>query len=140
MVTPAAPTPLSVAAQVTPRGGGTLDALFGGVAAPADEQAAAALAGAFGSPVAEPVAPPSGRATRQASDDFSLDRVFRGETARSSGTAPTPRASEALRFDQFFASHGEPAPGAPADGANTPTDAGDLQQFQSWLTGLKGPQ
>ena len=69
-----------------------------------------------------------------------LDELF-------AATGPAPRASvirasETLKFDQFFAAPGAAsasgAPTAPASGA-TPAAAGDddVNQFQGWLRGLK---
>jgi hypothetical protein len=49
-----------------------------------------------------------------------------------------PRASEMLKFDQFFQAPGTAAPTAPAPSAETPMDGDDdLDQFHGWLKGLK---
>lgn len=118
-----------------PAAGGTLDALFGhtSVATP-DNGAAQTLAAAFSS---KPT-PPAGRPTRAASDEFSLDRVFRQESSTpSKGGLSVPRQSKSLRFDQFFT---PPADGAADAPAKPPADAGDeSEQFQSWLSRLKKP-
>ncbi len=47
-----------------------------------------------------------------------------------------PRASETLKFDQFFQKPGTAAPSAPASETAEPGDD-DLDQFQDWLKGLK---
>ncbi|WKW12504.1 hypothetical protein Strain138_001797 [Pseudogemmatithrix spongiicola] len=47
-----------------------------------------------------------------------------------------PRASETLKFDQFFQKPGTAAAAAPEAGAAAPGDD-DLDQFQDWLKGLK---
>jgi hypothetical protein len=96
----------------------------------------------------------TGRPARPASGELSLDSVFRD------GPARPPRASQSFSFDQFFsesaAAAPAPAPAAPAVKATpatpaTPTvvaetaeqgepaerGADDIQQFNSWLQGLK---
>ena len=69
-----------------------------------------------------------------------LDELF--ATTGPAPRASVIRASETLKFDQFFAAPGAApasgAPTAPASGA-TPAATGDddLNQFQGWLRGLK---
>lgn len=129
-----------------------LDELFGTGVLPEDEAAAHRLAGVG--------------ATSGPSGGSALDSLFGegpsapmpAETPRSSSaTTPSrgtvPRASEKLRFDQFFASstpvEGSAATPAPAhdaepepasDDASTedgePGEDDDLDQFQGWLRGL----
>ncbi len=129
-----------------------LDELFGAGVLPEDEAAAHRLAGVG--------------ATSGPSGGSALDSLFGegpsapmpAETPRSSSaTTPSrgtvPRASEKLRFDQFFASsppvEGSAATPAPAhdaepepasDDASTedgePGEDDDLDQFQGWLRGL----
>ena len=83
----------------------------------------------------------SGRApAAPATTELSLDSVFAEAEARVS--AAVPRQSHALRFDQFFATDDEPAgdqPPASDSPAGEPGSPAELQQFQSWLTGLKKP-
>lgn len=122
-----------------PRGSGSVDALFGDAPPSADDAMARALATAVG--VVDAPSSIRGRPTKAAASEFSLDSVFRGETAlRASG--PIARQSEVLKFDQFFASGegGQVAPPPPPAAPNAaPPAAGDDAQFQSWLQGLKNP-
>jgi hypothetical protein len=116
-----------------------LDELFGGDVAAEDEAAAHRLAGIG--------------ATSGPSGGSALDSLFgEGPSAPMPGTTPSrgtvPRASEKLKFDQFFASSApvggsaapeqahapEPDEPEPADGA--PGEDDDLDQFQGWLRGL----
>ncbi len=133
---------------------------------PATEVATSPLDSAFAQATPDSEAPP-GQATYAAEDTISLDEVFGEEGGRGSGAgvqevpppplppaAPAPRASGATQtggfsFDEFFGS-GAPArnpnaPPSPAPAAATPKprpkqpmeEEGDLDQFQSWLKGLK---
>jgi hypothetical protein len=107
----------------SPRG---IDALFGGRGVRVEEEAAAvALSGAFSNGEAASV---SGRPTRRASDEFSLDRVFSDAPRRTS-------KGQNFSFNQFF-SEGGSSQQAAAEPANEPGDA-DIAQFNSWLEGLK---
>jgi hypothetical protein len=119
--------------------GGTIDALFGNrPAAETEDSAASALAQAFGS---EPSAPPIvGNPTRPAAGELSLDSVFRD------GPARTARTSQGFSFDQFFSQNpeGESTGGTsrasqelPAEGEPAEKGADDIEQFNSWLQGLK---
>jgi tetratricopeptide (TPR) repeat protein len=118
--------------------GGSIDALFDGAEiAPADSSAASMLASAFGShddaPASES-APISGSPARRASQELSLDTVFRDDAAQT----PAPAAS--FSFDQFFAAP-TPAAGSPVihptPGPSGPATEDDIEQFNSWLQGLK---
>lgn len=110
---------------------------------------------------------PPGQPTRAAADDLSLDEVFgdeasspaapraaapRMEDAAGATTpappTPAPPAGGGFSFDEFFNMGGAPeAGGSPAPNlaprpsgsrAKPPLeDEGDLDQFQSWLKGLK---
>ena len=101
---------------------------------PRTEAAAQAFATAFGRDE------PQGRPTRAASNELSLDHVFRG--APEGG----PPADGGFSFDQFF-SDSRPAGGgdvaaapisAPHHGrGGPPNDAHDIEQFTAWLEGLK---
>lgn len=81
---------------------------------------------------------PRGRPTRAASNELSLDNVFRG--------APEGAASSdgGFSFDQFFSdtrpvgSDVSTAPAAPRPGrGGDGSDAHDIEQFTAWLEGLK---
>lgn len=102
-------------------------------ASPADEQAAATLAGAFGAEAGMPNG--GGRAARAAADALSLDDVFGGGAHES-----TPQT-----FDEFFAPRDAEPEGA-AESASAPAasppaarrgDDADLELFHQWLEGLK---
>ena len=128
--------------------GGSIDALFGNRApGTSEDSAASALAQAFGGS-SDPVPGITGRPARAAAGALSLDSVFGESTPRP------PRASPSFSFDQFFspdsgtnergASAGASAGAAPppsADAAPTtePAErsADDIEQFTSWLQGLK---
>ena len=80
---------------------------------------------------------PQGRPTRVASNELSLDHVFRGTPEAA------PAAEGGFSFDQFFSdSQGS---GDAAAAATTPesgrggesADAHDIEQFTAWLEGLK---
>ena len=135
----AAPSPTPTSEQ---RPGGSIDALFGNQSiGSTEDSAASALAQAFGGAGSGADAPPiSGNPTRQASGELTLDSVFREGGARG------PRNSQGFSFDQFFSQNvdgdrtsggdrpsGEvPAPGEPAERSED-----DIEQFNSWLQGLK---
>lgn len=89
--------------------------------APVDDAAATNLASAF-APEA------SGRPTRAADSELSLDHLFRDVP---------PESSSAVTLDAFFAASGGESSthGSPSAGANEP--AGDIEQFTAWLEGLK---
>lgn len=123
-----------------------LDALFGATEDARDSAAADVLARAYGAgpepepsaadsqPLPDPQADPlSGRPARPAGNDLSLDSVF--------GTPRQPGASRntgGFSFDQFFA---DGAVKTPREESPEPASAGDgdedLEQFNSWLHGLK---
>jgi hypothetical protein len=129
-------TPASSAASVT-----SLDELFGGgTISPEDEHVALAFAQVAGA-VEMGAASVKGKPTAPAASELSLDSVFREADARVTGTVP--RQSQTLRFDQFFATAGEeseqPPPLPVSAPAGEPGSPAELQQFQSWLTGLKKP-
>jgi hypothetical protein len=97
------------------------------------EAAAQTLATAFGR------AEPQGRPTRAASNELSLDHVFRGAPEGA------PPADGGFSFDQFFsdsrasgADTEAPAATAPDSGRGPgSSDAHDIEQFTAWLEGLK---
>jgi len=80
-----------------------------------------------------------GAPTRPASDSLSLSAIFGEEPARTQPPpppeSPPPAAADAFSFDQFF---GKPAPesSGPERESGRSSDE-DLDQFQSWLKGLK---
>ena len=114
-----------------------------------------------------PLGPPPGSPSRPAADSLSLDAVFGDEGNRTSlprveapPAAPEPAPAAAgpgkggFSFDDFFGAGpaATPAPPPPPGAASAPSprastrtsrpqapveDAGDLDQFQAWLKGLK---
>jgi tetratricopeptide (TPR) repeat protein len=96
------------------------------------ESAAETLATAFGR------GEPQGRPTRAASNELSLDHVFRGAPEGA------PPADGGFSFDQFFSdsraagADAAPAASAPESGrGSASSDAHDIEQFTAWLEGLK---
>jgi hypothetical protein len=140
---PPPPAPSAVRRATPPEGrGGSIDALFGArTAGGTEDSAASALAQAFGGAELPSVA---GRPARAAAGELSLDSVFRD--ARGGGA---PRSGQSFSFDQFFsetaavpARSTPPAPTpAPAEahavGEPPERSAEDIEQFNSWLQGLK---
>jgi tetratricopeptide (TPR) repeat protein len=140
------PEPASAARPTSgaqPVNEGSIDALFGQRPVDqADASAASALAQAFGGEQSEPPAI-TGRPARTAPGELSLDSVFRD------GGARPPRSAQSFSFDQFFSESAAAEP--PAAPAPTPTpsqgtgaqaepaerSADDIEQFNSWLQGLK---
>jgi tetratricopeptide (TPR) repeat protein len=112
-----------------------------------------------------PMGPPPGSPSRPAADSLSLDAVFGEDASRASqprveappaaaepAPAPAAAAKGGFSFDEFFGTGGGPAPEPSAEPAAAPAprpssrqsrpaapveDAGDLDQFQAWLKGLK---
>jgi tetratricopeptide (TPR) repeat protein len=151
----AAPAPVSSSSDVAPAieraaamrtPTGSIDALFGNRSpGTSEDSAASALAQAFGATAeAEPLI--VGRPSRAASAELSLDSVFRD------GPPRPPRTSQSFSFDQFFT--GAASTGTAERSPSTPTprssndvsasgeppaerSAEDIQQFNSWLQGLK---
>lgn len=158
VVPPARPTPVSIAAQApaarpTPMSivaqspvataperseptpaGRSLEELFPDTPITARTEAAAqTLATAFGRQE------PQGRPTRAASNELSLDHVFRGAPESS------PAPDGGFSFDQFF-SDSRTSGGDTAASTATTSDTGrnsgsgdahDIEQFTAWLEGLK---
>ena len=121
------------------RASGSIDALFGNqsVGAP-DDPASSALAQAFGT--SAETTPITGNPTRPATGELTLDSVFRDGGARGQ------RTSQGFSFDQFFSQNvdgdrtsggGQPAGDAPASGEPAERSEDDIEQFNSWLQGLK---
>ena len=113
------------------------DLFAGREASQADEQAAEALASAYGTDAG--VTNGAGNPTRAAADALSLDDVFGGGAHEHDSTPVT--------FDEFFSSqnaaHSEPAPESGTDQSPAPpvaerrADDADLELFHQWLEGLK---
>lgn len=118
-----------------------LEELFAGQPiAAGDEDAALAFAQVAGA-VEMGSASVKGKPTAPASTELSLDSVFRESEGRR--TTPVARQSQTLRFDQFFATAGDEGDAQASQSASAPAgepgSPAELQQFQSWLTGLKQP-
>ncbi len=124
---------------------GSIDALFGNrVPGKSEDSAASALAQAFGG-VTEGPLPSLGRPAHAAAGELSLDSVFRD------GPARPQRSSQSFSFDQFFTGSASRAssrtssgvPSRPSEELATPGEppaektADDIEQFNSWLQGLK---
>jgi tetratricopeptide (TPR) repeat protein len=140
---PARQTPLSSPAQAAapepvaspePPARRSLEDLFPDTPVTArTETAAQTLATAFGR------GEPQGRPTRAASNELSLDHVFRGAPEGA------PPADGGFSFDQFFSdsrasgADAEAAADAAPDSGRGPgsSDAHDIEQFTAWLEGLK---
>jgi tetratricopeptide (TPR) repeat protein len=138
-----APAIERAAAMRTPNG--SVDALFGNrPPRTSEDSAASALAQAFGA-TAEAEPQIVGRPARAAAAELSLDSVFRD------GPARPPRTSQSFSFDQFFTG-GASAAGTensidtatPRSSSEIPPSeppaeksADEIQQFNSWLQGLK---
>jgi len=128
----------------SPAASGSLDSLFGGAAVQSsDADAAVLLAGAFGPPQTPAATQQQypGQPARAASNELSLDNVFR-DTPRKSGAV---RTTGSFSFDQFFSDNAagrekgddaaDKSPGT--QGGARETAGGDEAQFSSWLEGLK---
>ncbi|MES2179503.1 MAG: tetratricopeptide repeat protein [Gemmatimonadota bacterium] len=141
----AAPEAAVNAAETTAPETGTIDAFFGNrSAATSEDSAAAALAQAFGG-APDDVSMISGRPAHAATGELSLDSVFRDGGTRA------PRSSSSFSFDQFFSSSSTSPSDRQSGAVQKRTsaeiglpDAGaaergteDIEQFNSWLQGLK---
>jgi hypothetical protein len=129
----------AAAHAAAPTSGGSIDSLFGNrPIGSSEDTAASALAQAFGA-AAAPAPQITGNPARPAAGELSLDSVFRDGASRG------PRTSQGFSFDQFFSQNAEgdetsggrtsqevPMPGEPAE-----KSADDIEQFNSWLQGLK---
>ena len=121
------------------RSEGTIDALFDHrPASSVEDSAASALAQAFGGTSDAPAI--TGNPARQASGELTLDSVFREGGARG------PRTSQGFSFDQFFSQsvEGDRTSGGEhtsqegnASGEPAARSEDDIEQFNSWLQGLK---
>jgi hypothetical protein len=133
------PTPPAAPSDASPPVGGTIDALFGHrPASTVEDSAASALAQAFGGTSEAPAI--TGNPTRPAAGELTLDSVFREGGARG------PRSSQGFSFDQFFSHNVEgdrtsggdrPSPEATPPGEPAERSEDDIEQFNSWLQGLK---
>jgi hypothetical protein len=148
----AAPEPSSVAKPIEPQPPETvsdedrsaLETLFTGKpkVAANDEQAAAALAGAFSEEFTPEANAPAGQPTRAASDALSLDSVF--QTTRPRGDGEHRASQPAVSFDEFFANreNGNSATDSKSEAAvetasHADDSQSDLELFHEWLDGLK---
>jgi tetratricopeptide (TPR) repeat protein len=136
-----APSPV-VEAPVASNGAATLSTLFTERVAPADDDAATALAGAFNEEFSGTTpAPASGAPSRAASQPLSLDDVFRGQKP----TTEQKRQSDSVSFDEFFSPRDSGSmPAVRTGGGDKSADSGggrapeaDLALFHDWLDGLK---
>jgi hypothetical protein len=112
---------------------GSLGALFSGAdAAAADTNAANTLAEAF-APEGPETAPLVGKPAHRASNELSLNNVFKGGEPRPNS------GEEGFSFDQFFSESAqtEAAPGTDTPASGTPEATDDIAQFNAWLNGLK---
>jgi len=140
--------------------GAFLKSILAGKPRPAAAPMGTTLEQAFAADDADAAAEPPGPGapSRPAEDDISLDSVF-GEQPRDSALAPpaapspapaepAPQATGGFSFDQFFAAPGKgaegTAPAAPPPARSSgrhsrpaPEEERELDQFQSWLKGLK---
>jgi hypothetical protein len=133
-IVPPAQTPMaSPAIAPEPAARRSLEDLFPDTPiTPRTEVAAQTLATAFGRQE------PQGRPTRAASNELSLDHVFRGAPEGA------PAGDGGFSFDQFFSDSrtggdvAAPAASAPDVGRSSGSgDAHDIEQFTAWLEGLK---
>jgi tetratricopeptide (TPR) repeat protein len=107
----------------------SLDDLFGVEVTDEDQRAANYLAGVG--------------TTSAPSGSSSFDALFAAKESAPPARNSVPRASEKLKFDQFFSSSSTPAatpvpelPPAPEPPTGASGDDDDLDQFQGWLKGL----
>lgn len=141
--TPVKPTLVRATPGSSETVSGSIDALFSGASASsADSDAAAALSQAFATDAPEAPEPEElpGKPAHAASNELSLDHVFKSTPPRAK-----EGESDSFSFDQFFAD--DLAQGAPKSGAEPPAapgkgtsggDAGDdIAQFNNWLNSLK---
>ena len=121
----------------TQRAVGAVGSLFSGAIVQAsDEAAAKALASAFAPQAEGRKDAMVGRPTRAAKSEISLDHVF-----RESGSRPAAsRERSSFSFDQFFSENASGGGAAAGEGSGVPDDdapGDDIEQFNSWLEGLK---
>jgi hypothetical protein len=136
--TPASTTPAE-GSSTQQRASGSIDALFGNQSVGAlEDPAASALAQAFGT--GGETTPITGNPARPATGELSLDSVFREGGSRGQ------RTSQGFSFDQFFSQKvdgdrtsggGHAAGDTPASGEPAERGEDDIEQFNSWLQGLK---
>lgn len=113
----------------------SLDVFFSGAdAAEPDATAANTLAEAF-APEGPATAPLHGVPAHRASNELSLDHVFKGGSPAPSGEG----GADNFSFDQFFSPDAaEAAPAGSENASETTSDAtDDIEQFNAWLNGLK---
>lgn len=122
-------------------GSGSLDVLFGVERVDGgDENAASLLARAFGTgelPAVggeppRPETPIGGRPSERAPTELTLDAVF-----RDSDRPRSRRSTGEFSFDQFFSEQPASEEGVPSTSDAEAGAPEDIQQFNSWLQGLK---
>jgi hypothetical protein len=128
-----APRPKKTGVAAAETGGESVESFFRSLAS-----ARPGLMGLAAAAAEEGLPRGKGAPTRPASDSLSLSAIFGEEPARTQSPPPPeppqPAAADAFSFDQFFGKPG-PEPGQEG-GSGKPSDE-DLDQFQSWLKGLK---
>ena len=113
---------------------GSIDLLFSDSPTAEDDLSAAmSLAEAFGQGEGDDSAALRGTPAHPASDELSLDHVFRAATP-AKGSA----AAGGFSLDQFFAG-GSASPDTPESSSEAapPRSSDDIAQFNAWLNGLK---
>lgn len=111
----------------------SLDVFFGGAeTTDDDDQAAATLAEAF-APEGPATAPLEGLPAHRATNELSLDHVFKSGGPRASGE------QDGFSFDQFFSAETSETTTPPAEesAGASPETTDDIAQFNAWLNGLK---
>jgi predicted ATPase len=104
-----------------------------------DDEAAAALAGAFSEEFSPAPAQMPGEPAHAAPDELSLDDVFGSGSAHGE----QGRASQGVSFDQFFAEESgargadERGDGRESQDGSQQGGSSDLELFHAWLEGLK---
>ena len=116
---------------------GAVGSLFAGAVVQAGDDAAAnALASAFAPQPGKAKDTMAGRPTRAAKSEISLDHVF-----RESGSRPAAsRERNSFSFDQFFSENASGNSSGEGERSGPPDDdapGDDIEQFNSWLEGLK---
>jgi tetratricopeptide (TPR) repeat protein len=121
-------------ANATPSSGDSVGSSLGALFSEADAAATADEPHAESALGGKLVTPNTGTPAHRATNELSLDHVFKANTGR----APS---DQSFSFDQFF-SEGAAEPASPnAEPASEarPDSSDDIAQFNAWLNGLKKP-
>jgi hypothetical protein len=112
---------------------GSIDALFSGAESPTSGgEPANPLVDAF-SDFASDAPMLEGQPAHPASNELSLDQVFKVATPVRTEAQP-----EGFSFDQFFSGEASSSPTSPPNANTTPAEGtDDIAQFNAWLNGLK---